>query len=223
MRLNIFFVPESGEALAQIVEIWRKLARSIDPSWTVRGQLETRLNAGLGSTITSRSRSTTTRCRPSCCARRSGRGLLRARSRSSTAARALPHMCVRPRTANIRRCASTCRRATGAMPTGRRSGCGGRPARSAAAPQRSSTLSCGSARTPSKASAPGSASSASPRPMAGRERLEASCSRALDIGARSYSSVNSILKNGLDRRRSAMPADGPAITHYNIRGPNYFH
>src|SRR5262245_1228194 len=57
----------------------------------------------------------------------------------------------------------------------------------------------------------------------GRERLEAACSRALEIGARSYSSVNSILKNNLDRRRPATPADGPAITHDNIRGPTYFH
>jgi hypothetical protein len=57
----------------------------------------------------------------------------------------------------------------------------------------------------------------------GRERLEAACRRALDIGARSYSSVNSILQNNLDRRRPAMPADGPTITHDNIRGPTYFH
>jgi transposase len=57
----------------------------------------------------------------------------------------------------------------------------------------------------------------------GRERLEVACARALEIGARSYSSVNSILKNNLDRRRSAMPADGPAIAHDNIRGPTYFH
>jgi transposase len=57
----------------------------------------------------------------------------------------------------------------------------------------------------------------------GRERVEAACGRALEIGARSYSSVNSILKNNLDRRRPDTPADGPAITHDNIRGPNYFH
>jgi transposase len=57
----------------------------------------------------------------------------------------------------------------------------------------------------------------------GRERLEAACSRALEIGARSYGSVNSILKNNLDRHRPAMPADGPAIAHDNIRGPTYFH
>jgi transposase len=57
----------------------------------------------------------------------------------------------------------------------------------------------------------------------GRERLEAACCRALEIGARSYSSVNSILKNNLDRQRPATPADGPAIAHDNIRGPTYFH
>jgi transposase len=56
----------------------------------------------------------------------------------------------------------------------------------------------------------------------GRERLEAACSRALEIGARSYSSVNSILKNNLDRQRPATSADGPAIAHDNIRGPTYF-
>ena len=37
------------------------------------------------------------------------------------------------------------------------------------------------------------------------------------------SSVNSILKNNLDRQRPAKPADGPAIGHDNIRGPTYFH
>jgi transposase len=57
----------------------------------------------------------------------------------------------------------------------------------------------------------------------GREHLEAACARALEIGARSYSSVNSILKNNLDRRQPAMPADGPAVAHDNIRGPTYFH
>ena len=34
----------------------------------------------------------------------------------------------------------------------------------------------------------------------GAERLEAACDRGLDIGARSYGSIQSILKNGLDRR-----------------------
>ena len=57
----------------------------------------------------------------------------------------------------------------------------------------------------------------------GHERLEAACARALEIGARSYSSVNSILKNNLDRKRPDQPTDGPAIAHANIRGAKYFH
>jgi transposase len=57
----------------------------------------------------------------------------------------------------------------------------------------------------------------------GGERLEAACGRALEIGARSYTSVNSILKNNLDTKRSAPAADGPTIAHPNIRGPRYFH
>ncbi len=57
----------------------------------------------------------------------------------------------------------------------------------------------------------------------GSERLEAACERALEIGARSYSSVASILKNNLDRRTPRQATDGPAIDHPNIRGPQYFH
>lgn len=57
----------------------------------------------------------------------------------------------------------------------------------------------------------------------GADRLEAACDRALEIGAHSYSSVKSILKNDLDRRRPAAATDGPAIVHPNIRGPGYFH
>jgi len=56
----------------------------------------------------------------------------------------------------------------------------------------------------------------------GPERLEAACGRALEIGARSYTSVTSILKTNLDRQRPAPATDGPAITHDNIRGPRYF-
>ena len=57
----------------------------------------------------------------------------------------------------------------------------------------------------------------------GRERLEAACGRALEIGARSYTSVNSILKKNLDARRPAAAADGPSIAHRNIRGSGYYH
>jgi transposase len=57
----------------------------------------------------------------------------------------------------------------------------------------------------------------------GGERLEAACARALEIGARSYTSVSSILKTNRDRKRPAPATDGPAIVHSNIRGPTYFH
>ncbi|MEM6944427.1 MAG: IS21 family transposase [Pseudomonadota bacterium] len=57
----------------------------------------------------------------------------------------------------------------------------------------------------------------------GRDALEAACRRALEIGGTSYSSVASILKNNLHRHRPEVPAEGPAITHHNIRGPGYFH
>ncbi len=53
----------------------------------------------------------------------------------------------------------------------------------------------------------------------GRDALEAACLRALEIGGTSYSSVNSILKTNLHRRRPEKPADGPAISHPNIRRP----
>jgi transposase len=57
----------------------------------------------------------------------------------------------------------------------------------------------------------------------GSERLEAACGRALEIGARSFTSVNSILKNNLESKRPANAADGPVIAHNNIRGSRYFH
>ena len=58
----------------------------------------------------------------------------------------------------------------------------------------------------------------------GPERLEAACERALEIGGRSYSSINSILKNRLDRRAKPEPADEqPPTSHGNIRGPGYYH
>jgi transposase len=62
----------------------------------------------------------------------------------------------------------------------------------------------------------------------GRERLEAACSRALAIGALSYTSVASILRNHLDRRHKPAPnpsgaVDGPVLEHANLRGPDYFH
>lgn len=57
----------------------------------------------------------------------------------------------------------------------------------------------------------------------GRDRLDAACKRALEINARSYSSVHSILKNGLERKPRPRATEEPAITHPNIRGADYFH
>jgi transposase len=56
----------------------------------------------------------------------------------------------------------------------------------------------------------------------GPERLEAACARATEIGARSYTSVKSILETKRDRRRPEPATDEPAIVHDNIRGPTYF-
>ena len=57
----------------------------------------------------------------------------------------------------------------------------------------------------------------------GAQRLEAAAERALDIGARTYGSVKSILDNNLDRRPAAKRAtDATPILHPNIRGPRYY-
>jgi hypothetical protein len=57
----------------------------------------------------------------------------------------------------------------------------------------------------------------------GPERLEAACTRAVAVRARSYRHVDSILKRGLDR--VALPAHGargvPA-SHENVRGADYY-
>jgi hypothetical protein len=59
----------------------------------------------------------------------------------------------------------------------------------------------------------------------GADRLEAASARGLDIGARSYGSIQSILKHGLDRRPPPQPArQGELLPdHPNIRGPRYYH
>jgi len=58
----------------------------------------------------------------------------------------------------------------------------------------------------------------------GPERLEAACQRGMDIGARSYGSVHSILRNGLDRAYRPQPVpDELPVQHGNIRGSRYYH
>ena len=51
----------------------------------------------------------------------------------------------------------------------------------------------------------------------------AACDRALEINARTLTSVRSILLNRLDGRRPVQPPEAPPITHANIRGPQFFH
>jgi hypothetical protein len=49
------------------------------------------------------------------------------------------------------------------------------------------------------------------------------CQRALDIGATSYRSLQSILKNGLERKGLSEPLQPiAAIEHDNIRGATYY-
>ena len=58
----------------------------------------------------------------------------------------------------------------------------------------------------------------------GEVRLEAASRRALAIGACSYKSVESILKNNLDKKPlPATATESPAIEHDNLRGPDYYH
>ena len=58
----------------------------------------------------------------------------------------------------------------------------------------------------------------------GSARVEAACKRGNDIGAITYGSIASILKNGLDRAYAREPTpDTPPIRHGNIRGTGYYH
>jgi len=57
----------------------------------------------------------------------------------------------------------------------------------------------------------------------GRERVDAACGRALEIGARTYGSVRSILDNRLDQAPSSRATSVKPIEHPNIRGPRYYH
>ena len=55
----------------------------------------------------------------------------------------------------------------------------------------------------------------------GRDRPDRS--RALDIGARTYGSVRSILDTGLDKTPVSATAPDQPIQHPNIRGAGYYH
>ena len=58
----------------------------------------------------------------------------------------------------------------------------------------------------------------------GEERLEAACRRALLIGAYSYKSLDSILRNGLDRQTTDPQQElSLDVEHDDIRGAHYYH
>ena len=58
----------------------------------------------------------------------------------------------------------------------------------------------------------------------GDARLEAACRRGLTIGARTYGSIASILRTGLDRAFHDDPVpDATPLLHANIRGRGYYH
>lgn len=57
----------------------------------------------------------------------------------------------------------------------------------------------------------------------GEARLEAACGRALALNALGYKSVESILKNGLDRKPlPEQPSPLPVTEHSNVRGADYY-
>ncbi len=56
----------------------------------------------------------------------------------------------------------------------------------------------------------------------GRERTEAACTRAIEIGSPSRKSVEMILKRGLDRVAADASAPTPLGHHENIRGGDYY-
>ena len=58
----------------------------------------------------------------------------------------------------------------------------------------------------------------------GAQRVSAACQRALQINGISYTSVNSILKNDLDRVPVivAVPTKVVPIQHANLRGASYY-
>ena len=59
----------------------------------------------------------------------------------------------------------------------------------------------------------------------GADRLEAACARALELGALSYRSLESILRQGLDRTPVTTPEEAPdsPVEHEHLRGADYYH
>jgi transposase len=59
----------------------------------------------------------------------------------------------------------------------------------------------------------------------GEARLEPACARAVQLGAHSRKSVDSILARGLDRQplQRSLDEARPFPAHANVRGPHYYH
>lgn len=56
----------------------------------------------------------------------------------------------------------------------------------------------------------------------GDERVERACTRCVAVHARSYRSVESMLKRGLDSAPASEPTSSPITDHENLRGRNYY-
>ncbi|KWA77681.1 hypothetical protein WL29_34050 [Burkholderia ubonensis] len=58
----------------------------------------------------------------------------------------------------------------------------------------------------------------------GATRLEAACSRAIDLKASNYRFIASTLKNGLESKAETAAAQAELpLVHANVRGPSYYH
>ena len=58
----------------------------------------------------------------------------------------------------------------------------------------------------------------------GNQRLEAACSRVVDLKVPSYKFIDSTLKNGLDQQPTPIAIQpGLPLAHTNLRGPDYYH
>ncbi|AOJ17108.1 IS21 family transposase [Burkholderia vietnamiensis] len=56
----------------------------------------------------------------------------------------------------------------------------------------------------------------------GRDRLEAACALALELGVHRYRHVRDILVNNRDRAAATTPADWISPSHAHVRGPSYY-
>lgn len=56
----------------------------------------------------------------------------------------------------------------------------------------------------------------------GKERLEAACMLALQLGARQYRHIRDILKNNRDRNTAMVITEWISPDHAHVRGPDYY-